>query len=598
MSTVDRPRIAPRAVPWRARPLGEALVRNGRSLARDAWQNRPLRIAALWGLAAWVVLQGTFQAWVHHNLEGVSHRAFLPGLVFTVPEREAAAGFKNISRVGYDGQIYYWMSNDVFGRHDAHKHMDDVLYRYQRIGVPMLAGGLATILGFELTPPLLYHTVQFGLTALGFAALVYWLQVKGLNPAYALAWLISGGTLQSLWLGILDAPGDALFVCTILVVFSKRLWIYAPLATLLLLTREGYSVYAFAIFAVTVASRIGWSDKSGNWRQLPRISWKDVTGYWPQVVLTALPGVVMLAWTAYLTFNFHKSPIAARSNPDATNWPYYMMVRFISVFYRDGNWFELRLLIVSAVTLTLVSILFAKNFRRLPLAVACAAPYILLTAALGKMVWEAHGGHLKATGSIIILGLFMLPLDKSILLRFVLAAQALVGLDLMADVRLMHARILSPILIHEEGGYDFNPPGAPDNPVLANLANTIAWVNPREIMRHEYHGVFSRVHREVRPIKVAVTNNTDVTWNPGRGQHPIFMSCAIYEGQGKRQLAQHMAILEQSIAPGETKEVTALVELPRPKRTYVAELSLFQDGRGHFVRVNPEFGRRYTFKVE
>jgi hypothetical protein len=598
MNTVDRPRIAPRAVPWRVRPVGEALVRNSRSLVRDAWQNRPLRIAALWGLAAWVILQGAFQAWVHFNCEGVSHRAFLPGLVFTVPEREAAAGFKNVARVGYDGQIYYWMSNDIFGRRDAHKHMDDVLYRYQRIGVPMLAGGLATVLGFELTPPLLYHSVQFGITALGFAALVYWLQIKGLNPAYALGWLISGGTLQSLWLGILDAPGDALFVCTVLVVFTQRLWIYAPLATLLLLTREGYAVYAFAIFAVTVASRFAWHDKAGNLRRLPRISWKDVSGYWPQVVLTALPGVVMLAWTAYLTFNFHKSPIAARSNPDATNWPYYMMVRFLSVFFRDGNWFELRLLAASAVTLTLISILFAKNFRRLPLAVACAAPYILLTAALGKMVWEAYGGHMTASGSIIILGLFMLPLDKSILLRFVLAGQALIGIDLIADVRLMHTRILSPLLIHEEAGYDFNPPGAPDNAVLANLANSIAWVDPPEVMRQEYHGVFSRVHREVRPVKVAVTNHTDVTWNPGRGQHPIFVSCAIYEGQGKRQLAEHRAILEQSIAPGETKEVTALVELPRPKRNYVAELSLFQDGRGHFVRVKPEFGRRYKFRVE
>lgn len=565
---------------------------------RALWANRPLRLAIVWGLVAWVILEAAFLAWVHRNAEGVSHRAFLPGAHFKIPKREAAAGMQDVCKTGYDGQQYYWISNDLFGRYDAFQHLDEPLYRYQRIGIPLLAGTAATVLGLDLTPPLLYHTLQFGLTAAGFAALVYWLLVNQLNPAYALGWLIAGGTLQSLWLGILDAPADALFVMTLLAVLARRIWWYVPLATLLVLTREGYVVYAFAIFVVTVISRFGWQDKAGHWRQLAGFAWRGVTGYWKPVVLTAVPGIVMLAWTAYLTIHFHMSPFKARANPDATSWPYTMMVRYANIFYRDGNWYELRLLLVSALTLVLVSVLLVRNYRRLPLALVCTLPYVLLTAALGKMVWEAYGGHMKASGSIIVIGLFLLPIDKSLLLRFMLALQAIIGIDLQTDLRVMHARILSPHLIHEESGYEPNAAGAPDNPLLNDLRSSVAWVNPQSVLRCEYRGAWSRLHREVKPITVAVTNRSDVTWQPGRGKHPIWLGCIVYDSSGQRQLAQHSVLLDKPIGPGETRELTTYLELWRPNRGYVVEFSMWQEGPGWFVRADASFGRRYEFRVE
>ncbi len=70
-----------------------------------------MRLGIFWGLVAWVILEAAFLAWVHRNLEGVTHRAFLPGLYFKVPEREAAVGMREVSIVGYDGQTYYWISN-------------------------------------------------------------------------------------------------------------------------------------------------------------------------------------------------------------------------------------------------------------------------------------------------------------------------------------------------------------------------------------------------------------------------------------------------------------------------------------------------------
>jgi len=571
-------------------------------LLQRAWarlrSDRPLRMAIVWGIASWVILQFAFLLWVHRNLEGVSHRAFLPGVQFGVPEREKAAGMQSVCKTGYDGQQYYWQSNDIFARRDAYKHLDAPLYRYQRIGIPMLAGGLATILGYELTPPLLYHTVQFALTSAAFGVLVYWLLINQLNPAYALGWLVSGGTIQSLWLGLLDSPGDAFFVFTFFAIASRKLWLYVPLATMLLLTREGYIVYATAVFAATALSRFAWLDRLGHWKRLVSVEWRDVTGYWKQLALTAIPGTLTLAWTAYLTIQLHQSPITARGNPDATSWPYYMMIKYIKIFYRQGNWFELRLAVVSGFTLVLVSVLLAKHWRRLPLGLACAIPYVLLTACLGKMVWEAFGGSMKSNGTIIIIGLLMLPMDKSILLRFMLALQAIAGIDLQSEMRIMHASLLSPYTVHEEAGYPPNPPGSPENPLFNDMRSSVEWIDAESVCKRKYHGVWDRVHREIKPVRVAVTNHTDITWQPGLGKHPLWLGCVVYNDTGVNEVCRHSVLIDKAIAPGETKEFTAYLELRRPGKKHTVEFSVWQDGAGWFVKADPSFGRRYQIAVE
>ena len=552
----------------------------------------------LWGLAAWIVLEAVFLAWVHRNLEGESHRAFLPGVQLGLTEAEVAAGLASVCKVGFDGQQYYRISNDIFARRDTPEHMSGPIYRYQRVGVPLIAGTLATVLGFEITPPLMYHTVQIGLTAAAFGALVYWLLLKGLHPAYALGWLVAGGTLSALWLGVADAPGDALFVFALLALFARRLWVYVPVATLLLLTREGYAIFAFAVFAVTVLSRFAWRTEVGDWRPLPQFSWRDATGYWRPVVLTALPGIIMLAWTAYLQIQLNTSALEARRDPGMQSWPFLMLCNSIANFYRERNWFELRLLLVSAFTLVTVIYMTIRHWRSLPLALVCTLPYLLLVSSLGRYTWEGSICYLRVIGASIVVGLFLLPFDKSLLLRFMLAVQVVAGLDYFLDTRVMHTRLISADLIHEEAGYEPNPDGAPDNPPLNDLRSSVEWVRPETVCRREYHGIWDRVHRELKPVTVAITNHSDVTWHPGRGKHPIWLGYTVFDASGNRRMTQHSVILDKKIGPGETAEVTTYLELLRPHKKYVVEFSLWQEGPGWFVQTDPSFGRRYEFTVE
>jgi hypothetical protein len=589
MSTIGQPRGASRewtrvghAVATTAVEVRAAAVAAGSRALGNLRTNRPLQVAIVSGIAAWIVLELLFVAWVHLSLEGASHRAFLPGTLFGVPDREAAAGMQCVSKFGYDGQLYYWQSNDIFGRRDAYKHSDNVMYRYQRIGMPMLAGAVATVLGFELTPPLLYHTLNFGFAAIGFGALVYWLLINGLHPAYALGWLLAVGTLESLWKGLLDSSADAVFVLAMMALMSKRLRLYAPLAIFLLLIREVYAIFAFPVFLVTIFGRIDW---------------QDVKGYRNRAVLAALPGVVMLAWTAYLKLNFRLPILEARNNPAATGYPFYDMVNCLRAFYAAQNWNELRLTLVPAFTLVLVSALLVRDCRRLPLAILCAVPFVAMSTCLGRAIWEGYGGCARVTGSVLIVGLMMMPYDKSILLRFMLALQCIVGVAWQGQIRFLHPALHSPHLLHEEGLPDANPPGSPENPLLNDLRCTVQWMEPESVCRRKYHGIWDPLHREIKPVKVAVTNDSETIWRGGRGKYPIWIGCMVYDRPGGPPIAQHLAIIDKDIAPGETQEFAAYIELRRPQ-DYEIVFSLFQAGPGWFCEADRSFGGRYKITVE
>lgn len=584
------------SAPLRPRPEG---------IWQSAWRtwksNRSLRVAVVCWLAAWIVLEAIFIGYLHYTFQGNGYWAFLPSKMLGVPEREAAAGMQPICMAGYDGQVYYHMSNDPFGRFDAYKHIDNVMYRYQRIGIPLLAGGLASLCGFKLTPPLLYHTLQFGMTTAGFGLLVYWLQLKRQPAVYALAWLLSVGTLQSLWMGLLDAPADALLIAALAAALSRRLWLYLPAATLLLLTREMYCLFAFAIFAATAWCRVAVSDTQGSWHPLRGIDWRDVRGYWPRVVLTAVPGIVMLAWTAYLTVRFHMSPIEARtSNPNANSYPFVMMWKYIERFFKTDNTFEFRMAVVSAFTLIVILVFLLRGVRRLPLALLCTIPYVLMTTCLGAAMWEDHGSHMRVMDSaLVIIGLFMLQFDASMLLRFLLTLHAIVGPAVHYDMRVARQWLHDPGFICQENGYyKPNPPGSPENPLLTNCASEVTWVDRQELIQRNYSGMWDRCHREVRPVTVAVTNHTCETWQPGLGKHPLWLGYNLYSDNKGRHLASHSILIDKPIAPGETCEFTAYLEVLRPRRKYVVEFSVWQEGVGWFVRNDPKFGAEYAFSVE
>src|SRR5207245_1256120 len=132
---------------------------------------------------------------------------FLTSNVFGVPEADRAAGIEPVCPTvpGWDAQFYYFQSNDLSITSDAQHHIDNPSYRYQRVGMPLLARVVATLCGYSRTPPHLYHVVQLFVTSLGFGVLVWWLAQHQINKWMALCWLGNAGLLMALFNGLPDS---------------------------------------------------------------------------------------------------------------------------------------------------------------------------------------------------------------------------------------------------------------------------------------------------------------------------------------------------------------------------------------------------------
>ena len=406
---------------------------------RELRDDRPLRVALLAALAAWIVLELTLRR-LGASQPGRPVAPRVPaGHVFREPEREAAAGLTGrlqirLRRAGVLPAIERHFRPARRLQAHRQRHVSLPADRHARCW----PAAWRRLLGYELTPPMLYHTLNFGVVAAGFGVLVYWLMINQLHPAYALGWLLSVGTFESLWKGLLDAPADAVFAMAMVALFARRMWLYVPLAVFLLLIREVYALFAFSVFVATLCNRFDW---------------QDVSGYWKRAALSAVPGIVMLAWTAYLTINFHLSPLEAHTNnPSLTSYPFYAMFQYIGVFYRTTNWTELRLILVTAFSLLLVTVLLVRDCRRLPWAILCTVPFVWMTNTLGPAVWEGHGASTRVTGTVLMIGLMMMAYDKTILLRFMLALQAIVGVGWESEIRFLHPQLLSPQLAARRDG--------------------------------------------------------------------------------------------------------------------------------------------------
>src|SRR6185436_50264 len=117
------------------------------------------------------------------------------------------------------------------------------------------------------------------------------------------------------------------------------------------------------------------------------------------------------------------------------------------------------------------------------------------------------------------------------------------------------------------------------------------------VVRRDYQGLLRGVHREVRPIKVAVTNNTNESMQTGPNRHAVRLGCILYRSDGETMLSVVKTPIDKPLLPGETREVTVNLEL-RKRHKYVLQLSLLQEPDEWFFRTDPKYGARYEFTVQ
>ena len=103
---------------------------------------------------------GSFCIYLERTLNGNINNHIFSGEMFGVPvdlkERGIKPLFYGPSQTGWDGQFYYYMSNDILALKDTASHIDSPSYRYQRVGLSLYAATVAKILGMDWVSPATY----------------------------------------------------------------------------------------------------------------------------------------------------------------------------------------------------------------------------------------------------------------------------------------------------------------------------------------------------------------------------------------------------------------------------------------------------------
>lgn len=255
---------------------------------------------AVWkvGLISLLVSLLVFALMVGRSRLGDPWNHVLTSKVFGVPEALESKGVKPFYEgrieVGWDGQFYYFAANDLLAsRADTTSHIDTPAYRYQRIGLPLIAKGLSLVLGQSWVSPTVYFAASLILVVVASMTLAAYLSRLRQSPYWALLWALGFGTQVTMQTGLPDAAADALLVLAFVGLASQRMVAYGVCAFLAALTREAYVLFPVVVSALMLFSRFkgGRDGESGSFSAI---------GF----VLGVFGVLLFLSWHVYLKLHF------------------------------------------------------------------------------------------------------------------------------------------------------------------------------------------------------------------------------------------------------------------------------------------------------
>lgn len=163
---------------------------------------------------------------------------------FGVPEELRKKGlsalYLDLKDSGWDGQFYYYMSNDLLGIKDIPKHVDADAYRYQRIGLPAFSKFISLLFGQDWVSPKFYYGTQLGLILIAtILGSLFFFQSK-VSPLWILPWSMGIGTQLTLLNGLPDAAADSFLIIALFFIFRRKLCLYSIFILFAALSREIY----------------------------------------------------------------------------------------------------------------------------------------------------------------------------------------------------------------------------------------------------------------------------------------------------------------------------------------------------------------------
>ena len=194
----------------------------------------------------------SFTIYKERVLDGNINNHILSSQVFGTPKKILDHGilplYQGGNELGWDGQFYYYMSNDLLGSQDTPNHVDRASYRYQRIGLPLYASIVARLMGENWVSPKVYFWSYFCLIIFATYFGGKLLAKFGGNSFFILFWSLSVGTQITLFNALPDAAADSFLIIALWLYFSNRIKLSVIFFAFSALSREVYVLFPSFIF--------------------------------------------------------------------------------------------------------------------------------------------------------------------------------------------------------------------------------------------------------------------------------------------------------------------------------------------------------------
>ncbi|GGE24414.1 hypothetical protein GCM10011390_49790 [Aureimonas endophytica] len=526
------------------------------------------------------------------ELRGLLAWHVLPAFVFGIPRSLIDHGmtllYETPGHVGWDGQFYYYIANDLKLSPDTIPHIDALTYRYQRIGLALTANLVAMLTLHSWVTPLTYWGTNVLLVAGGTFALASILKKLSLPAPLALLWSLGAGVQVTVLNGLPDAAADAFFLMALSCLMNDRRVAYALAATMAILSREAFAVAAGGLFLLEIVRL--WSDQSATKRL-----WVS------RLAVMALPGVVLVAWQLSIYFRFGHFPsqepgvAGGLVNLPFSGWWQTVSGTFFGNHIFFGShvpWTEYWLeplhgvLLVFAI-IACVALLRSRSASMAQKQIAVALlPFALLSTTLGPVVTGHWSGYLKAT-TILILPLIAFSAERS--LRVKLTCTLALAVYTVIQQGALWERIApdAPASAGQFGSTEsvVNKPGKDFPAVLACLGDYRSQLSLRGIENFDQRPVFRLLLG--RPLRyrldVDVTNITDKPWQYAQGVGAVALIGRWVRPGTNEEIGQsRRAIIGNDLKPGETRRLSLVVDIPPYAKSSDFVITLIQDGCAWF----------------
>lgn len=333
------------------------------------------------------------------------------GIPAQLQERGIRPLYLDKANNGWDGQFYFYIANDLLALKDTPEHIDADAYRYQRVGIPLLAKVVSLLLAQDWVSPAVYYGTQALLVFVATLVAAAFFTERGMSPFWILPWCLAAGTQITLLNGLPDGGADALMIIALICAYRRRYAPYGILVALACLAREAYLILPAILFAINV-----WVFVTR-----PQLRLRLQQYFW-----LTFPGLLFIAWQGFIRLRFTQTP--AEQSGDVLGLPLIRAIELLigglqgrypgmpegTSSYLSGIGILLFLVLMAVIIIVALTIRIPKEPSEKDLFALAVKLFVLTTSALylcfGDTVMWNFTGYMKAADLLI----FMVPFMVSV----------------------------------------------------------------------------------------------------------------------------------------------------------------------------------------